>query len=105
MLRTDVFTPSRFTGKGSITLRGVEVPYHTVCEDNVLYDDEGKPIASIFSYSYFRSDVEDTKSRPVMFAYNGGPGTSCMMVHVGFLGPKRIKYGDNIDDMGTSSAI
>ncbi len=100
MLRTDVFAPSRFTGKGSITLRGVEIPYHTVSEDNVFYDDEGKPIASIFSYSYFRSDVEDTKSRPVLFGFNGGPGTSSMMVHVGFLGAKRVKYGEDVDDDG-----
>ncbi len=99
MLRTDVFSPSRFTGKGSITLRGVEIPYHTVSEDNVFYDNEGKPIASIFSYSYFRSDVEDTKSRPVLFGFNGGPGTSSMMVHVGFLSTKRVKYGE-IDDDG-----
>lgn len=98
MLKTDVFTPSRFVGKGSITLRGVEIPYHTVSEDNVFYDDEGKPIASIFSYSYFRSDVEDVKSRPVIFGFNGGPGTSSMMVHVGFLGPKRVKYGEVDDD-------
>ncbi len=83
MLKTDVFTPSRFTGE-SITLRGVKIPYHTVSEDNVFYDDEGKPIASIFSYSYFRSDVEDVKSRPILFGFNGGPGTSSMMVHVGF---------------------
>lgn len=94
MLRTDVFTPSRFSGEGSITLRGVEVPYRTVSEDNVFYDNDGKPIASIFSYSYFRSDVEDTKSRPVLFGFNGGPGTSSMMVHVGFLGTKRVKYGE-----------
>ncbi len=98
MLRTDVFTPSRFTGKGTITLRGVEIPYHTVCEDNVFYDDEGKPIASIFSYSYFRSGVEDVQSRPVLFGYNGGPGTSSMMVHVGFLSTKRVKYGEVDDD-------
>ncbi len=93
MLKTDVFTPSRFTGKGSINLRGKEIPYHTVSEDNVFYDDEGNAIASIFSYAYFRSDVEDVKSRPVVFAFNGGPGTSSMMVHVGFLGTKRVKYG------------
>ena len=99
MLKTDVFTPSRFTGKGSITLRGVKVPYHTVSEDNVFYDDEGKPIASIFSYSYFRSDVEDVNSRTVLFGFNGGPGTSSMMVHVGFLGPKRVKYGEVDDDV------
>ncbi len=101
MLRTDIFTPSRFTGKGSITLRGVNVPYHTVSEDNVFYDDEGKAIASIFSYSYFRSDVEDPKSRPVLFGFNGGPGTSSMMVHVGFLSTKRIKYNEDIDYEGT----
>lgn len=94
MLKTDVFTPSRFTGEGSITLRGAKIPYHTVSEDNVFYDDDGKPIASIFSYSYFRSDVEDTKSRPVLFGFNGGPGTSSMMVHVGFLATKRVKYGE-----------
>ena len=96
MLKTDIFTPSRFVGEGTVTLRGVKVPYHTVSEDNVFYDDEGKPIASIFSYSYFRSDVatEDLKSRPVIFGFNGGPGTSSMMVHVGFLGPKRVKYGE-----------
>jgi len=96
MLKTDIFTPSRFVGEGTVTLRGVKVPYHTVSEDNVFYDDEGKPIASIFSYSYFRSDVaaEDVKSRPVIFGFNGGPGTSSMMVHVGFLGPKRVKYGE-----------
>ena len=98
MLKTDVFVPSRFEGKGRITLRGVEVPFHTVSEDNVFYDDEGKPIASIFSYSYFRSDVEDVDSRPVIFAFNGGPGTSSMMLHVGLMGPKRIKYGEVDDD-------
>jgi carboxypeptidase C (cathepsin A) len=92
MLLTDVFTPSRFTSEGSITLRGVKVPYHTVCEDNVFYADDGKPMASIFSYSYFRSDVSDPKIRPVLFGFNGGPGTSSMMVHVGFLSTKRMKY-------------
>lgn len=97
MLRTDVFTPSRFTGKGTITLHGEEIPYHTISEDNVFYDDEGKPIASIFSYSYFRSNVEDLKSRPVLFIFNGGPGTSSMMLHIGLFSTKRIKYGE-IDD-------
>ena len=92
MLKTDVFTPSRFTSEGSLTLRGVHIPYYTVSEDNVFYDDDGKSMASIFSYSYFRSDVADTRTRPVLFGFNGGPGTSSMMVHVGFLSTKRMKY-------------
>ena len=36
MLKTDIFTPSRFVGEGTVTLRGVKVPYHTVSEDNVF---------------------------------------------------------------------
>lgn len=97
MYKTDVFTPSRFTSEGTMTLHGETIHYNTVCEDNPFYDETGKPIASVFSYSYFRSDVEDKTKRPVIFGFNGGPGSSSMMVHVGFLGAKRIKYNDDID--------
>lgn len=97
MYKTENFTaadfkPAKFESDNKITLNGVEIPYHTVCEDNVFYDNSGKPIASIFSYSYFRSDVEDKANRPVIFGYNGGPGSSSMYVHAGFLGTRRLKY-------------
>ncbi len=94
ILKTDVFTPQRFTSEGKVTLRGKTVPFNTVCEDNVFYGDDGTPEASLFSYSYFRSDVKDTSDRPVLFCFNGGPGSSSTMVHVGFLGPYRVKYGE-----------
>jgi carboxypeptidase C (cathepsin A) len=84
-----------------MTLRGENIHYNTVCEDNPFYDDTGKAIASIFSYSYFRSDVEDVTSRPVIFGYNGGPGSASYMVHAGFLGAKRLKYNDDIDTAQT----
>mgnify|MGYP002565224731 CR=1 FL=1 len=86
------FKPARFTSEGTVTLCSGTIPYRTVCEDNVFYNKEGKAIASIFSYSYFRSDVKDPTDRPVLFGFNGGPGSSSMMVHVGFLGTKRMKY-------------
>ena len=92
--KAENFVPARFESKGSITLHGKKIPYHTVSEDNVFYNNEGKPIASIFSYSYFRSDVKDVSNRPVVFAYNGGPGSSSMYVHAGFLGTRRITYGE-----------
>ena len=99
MFSSSDFTPSVFEGKGEIELRGKKISYHTVSEDNVIYDNEGKAIASIFSFSYFRDGVEDTASRPVIFGFNGGPGTSSCMVHTGFLGPKRLKYKEDVDDM------
>ena len=78
--KPDTFKPARFESDGKITLSGKEIPYHTICEDNVIYGPDGNPVASIFTYAYFRSDVEDTSNRPVVFAYNGGPGSSCMYV-------------------------
>ena len=91
--KADTFTPAHFESEHEITLNGKRIPYKTISEDNVFYNNEGKPIASIFSYSYIRSDVKDYSKRPVIFAYNGGPGSSSMYVHAGFLGTRRITYG------------
>ncbi|MDO4192154.1 MAG: hypothetical protein Q4D24_02540 [Erysipelotrichaceae bacterium] len=106
MYKTENFTPAdfkpkRFESDHTITLRGTEIPYHTVSEDNVFYNDDGKPIASIFSYSYFRSDVKDTEPRPVLFGFNGGPGSPSMYVHTGFMGPRRVVY----TELNRSSAL
>lgn len=93
-MKADEFKPQRFESDHVLKLNGQEIPYHTVCEDNVFYGPDGKAEASIFSYSYFRSDVKDTSKRPVCFAYNGGPGSASMYVHAGFLSPRRIVYGE-----------
>ena len=68
------FEPKRFESDHTITLRGKEIEYHTVCEDNVFYDNAGKPIATLFSYSYFNKS-DPNPNRPVIFGYNGGPGS------------------------------
>lgn len=89
---------TRFTSEGhTIQLRGVEIPYHTVCEDNFFYNDEGKAVATIYSYAYFRSDVEDPAKRPVLFAYNGGPGSASLWLHLGLVGPRRVKLNDELN--------
>ncbi|MGI8458365.1 MAG: S10 family peptidase [Propionibacteriaceae bacterium] len=36
----------------------------------------------------------DDPSRPVTFAFNGGPGSSSMWLHLGLLGPRRVLMGD-----------
>ena len=50
---------TKFESDHVLNLRGAEIPYHTVCEDNFFYDEEGKAVATIYSYAYFRSDVQD----------------------------------------------
>ncbi len=87
--------------EASVTIGGKKIPYKATTGKIQLKDDEGKPRASIFSVSYERTDVKDTANRPVMFAFNGGPGSSAVWLHIGVLGPKIIKLpGD-----GTSPPV
>lgn len=56
--------------------------------------DGHKPKAELFVVSYCRSGIEDRTQRPVTFAFNGGPGSSCVWLHLGILGPRRVRMGD-----------
>ncbi|MGH9303342.1 MAG: S10 family peptidase [Acidimicrobiales bacterium] len=52
-----------------------------------------KPKAEVFLVSYVADPVAD-KERPVTFAFNGGPGSSSVWLHLGLLGPRRVEMGD-----------
>jgi carboxypeptidase C (cathepsin A) len=52
-----------------------------------------KPKAEMFITSYV-ADGQDVAKRPVTFAFNGGPGSSSVWLHLGLLGPRRIVMGD-----------
>jgi carboxypeptidase C (cathepsin A) len=55
-----------------------------------------KPKAEV-SLTYYTLDDADVTSRPVTFAFNGGPGSSSIWLHLGLLGPRRVDSGD-VDD-------
>src|SRR5262245_25473323 len=55
----------------------------------VLKDDEGKPRASIFFIAYTKVGETAPSQRPITFAFNGGPGSSSVWLHLGALGPRR----------------
>lgn len=59
----------------------------------LLREEEGKKKASFFFVSYTR-DVDDPTTRPIVFAFNGGPGSSSVWLHLGLLGPKRVFLDD-----------
>ncbi|GAB4086919.1 peptidase S10 [Myceligenerans cantabricum] len=52
-----------------------------------------KPRAEI-SLTYYTLDDADVTQRPVTFAFNGGPGSSSVWLHLGLLGPRRVDSGD-----------
>ncbi len=54
----------------------------------------GSAYAEMFSVSYVATGVEDSAARPVVFAFNGGPGASTVWLHLGMLGPRRVDAPD-----------
>ncbi len=55
--------------------------------------DGARPKAELFMTSYVLDDA-DARTRPVVFAFNGGPGSASVWLHLGVLGPRRVDMGD-----------
>ena len=78
----------------SVTIDGESVDYSATAGWLIMKDDEGLPIARFGYTSYTRAGVQDLGQRPVMFAFNGGPGSSSIWLHMGVLGPRRVVVND-----------
>ena len=53
-------------------------------------------VADIFYVAYERQDTASQgTSRPITFAFNGGPGSSAVWLHMGGLGPRRALLAEN----------
>ncbi|MBZ5702671.1 MAG: peptidase S10 [Acidobacteriia bacterium] len=74
----------------SIKIAGQTIPYKATAQTILLKDDKGEPTALLFSIAYTRSDLKDLTQRPVVFLYNGGPGSSSVWLHMGSVGPRRV---------------
>lgn len=55
----------------------------------------GETEARIFYMAYTLDGAADPKSRPLLFSFNGGPGSASVWLHLGALGPKRVKMLDD----------
>jgi carboxypeptidase C (cathepsin A) len=109
-----IFHASEVTSTGSVTIGGRTTTYQAVAGTLVVHgpgwddvawreqaaapnpdkDKEGlPPEASIFYTAYFRSGgakKDGSSNRPLMFIYNGGPGSATLWLHMGAFGPKRV---------------
>lgn len=84
----------RFVVDHRAHIGGQLLRYRSTVEEFFARDATGKRIASIYTTSYLRTDVPQAAQRPVLFAFNGGPGSGSLWLNLGFLGPKRVALGD-----------
>jgi len=75
---------------GSVKTGTATIPYTAYTGYLDLKNDTGKMIAKVF-FTYYRKENEAVEKRPLTFAFNGGPGSSSVWLHMGGLGPKRVK--------------
>jgi len=92
----DLVTTRHVLATPSGELRYTATAGRMVLREEVL--EEGRwtglrPKAEMFVTAYVL-DGADPSTRPVTFAFNGGPGSSSVWLHLGLLGPRRVVMGD-----------
>ena len=72
----------------SLTVSRRVIHYTATAGATVMANDAGVQRATVFSFAY-TADAEAVSTRPVVFIFNGGPGSSTLYFHFGGLGPVR----------------
>jgi carboxypeptidase C (cathepsin A) len=108
-----LFQPEAVESDGTVTVSGARVDYRAVAGTLIVHpkgwddvawrerssadlgDKKGAAAeASMFYAAYFKKGVP-ARDRPIMFLYNGGPGSSTVWLHMGAFGPRRVMTADN----------
>ncbi len=72
-----------------ITVGGKTLNYTATAGRLPIKDPAGKIQAEMF-FAAYTLDGADPARRPVTFAYNGGPGSASIWLHMGALGPRKV---------------
>jgi carboxypeptidase C (cathepsin A) len=73
-----------------LPLDGKDYKYSATAGTLLIDGDDAKPYGSVFYVAYTLDGVNDLRTRPVTFLYNGGPGSASLWLHMGSVGPVRI---------------
>jgi carboxypeptidase C (cathepsin A) len=72
-----------------ITVDGKALKYTATAGRLPIKRGDGRIEAEMF-YVAYTLDGQDAAKRPLTFAFNGGPGSATIWLHMGALGPKRV---------------
>jgi carboxypeptidase C (cathepsin A) len=113
-----LFHAEQAFSEGSVTVEGSKIDYRAVAGTMVVHpkgwddaearekdpkDKDAKDLgdpsnpqaeASMFYVAYFKKGAP-VEGRPVMFLYNGGPGSATVWLHMGAFGPRRVATRDD----------
>ncbi len=87
----------QLTSSGEVTVGDLDLEYTSAMKDYAIRDDQGEVTAHFTAFSYV---LDTDERRPVTFAFNGGPGSSSVWLHMGILGPKRVVVPSDAGNAG-----
>jgi carboxypeptidase C (cathepsin A) len=93
--KTEAARESLVDSDHTITVNGVKLAYRATAGTLPLKEEDGKVLANMFFVAYTKAGVDDVSRRPITFAFNGGPGSSSVWLHLGALGPRRVVMPDD----------
>jgi carboxypeptidase C (cathepsin A) len=93
--------PPDSTTKQTLTFPGRTLAFAATAGSVRLFNDKGEPQADI-AYTAYQLDGADTRTRPVTFFFNGGPGSASAWLQFGSAGPWRLAI--NADAVSSSSS-
>jgi carboxypeptidase C (cathepsin A) len=86
--------PIQSVTQHSVVIGGTAVAYAATAGTLIVRNEKDEPWASMGYIAYTKKDPGDLSHRPITFAYNGGPGSSSLWLHMGVLGPRRVATSD-----------
>jgi carboxypeptidase C (cathepsin A) len=79
----------------TLNINGKSISYTATAGYMPIKNDANKRIAKIFFIAYTKDNQQSNSQRPITFAFNGGPGSSAIWLHMGALGPQRVLLADD----------
>ena len=83
----------------SLTVKGKPISYTAEVGTQPVWDDMGKPIATLH-YTYYTTlgkktaGGDEVSKRPLIISFNGGPGSGSVWMHLAYTGPKLLSVDD-----------
>jgi carboxypeptidase C (cathepsin A) len=88
--------PATATVDQRICLDGKTLNYTATVGALPSRDAHGRKTGEIVFTAYVL-DCQHRRSRPITFAFNGGPGAASVFLNLGAIGPRRVQFGDRGD--------
>lgn len=80
----------RVSVRRSVRIGGRNVRYRAIIAETLIPARDARPAAIGVTNAYVAEGVRNPATRPVLFAFNGGPGASSTPLHFQAFGPRRM---------------